>query len=56
MVTEGYGTIQGETLDGLLPQETTFTPGQPAPTVDCFWLYTYENSEFSGGDEPTCAG
>jgi branched-chain amino acid transport system substrate-binding protein len=55
-VTQGYGTIQNETLDGLLPQATTFTPGKPAPTVDCFWLYTYENGTFSGGDEPTCAG
>jgi branched-chain amino acid transport system substrate-binding protein len=53
-VQDAYGAIAGETLDGLLPQPTTFTAGQPAPPVACYWLYTFEDGEFSGGEEPTC--
>jgi branched-chain amino acid transport system substrate-binding protein len=54
-VQEGYGSLQGETLGGLLPQEYSFTPGQPAPPVNCYWLYQFEDGEFSGGDEPSCS-
>ena len=54
MVQEGYGTIQGETLDGLLPQEISYAAGEPAPPVNCYWLYSYEDGEFRGGDQPTC--
>jgi branched-chain amino acid transport system substrate-binding protein len=54
MVQEGYGTIQGETLDGLLPQEISYAAGEPAPPVNCYWLYSYEDGEFSGGNEPSC--
>jgi branched-chain amino acid transport system substrate-binding protein len=53
-VQEAYGAINGETLGGLLPQPTTYTAGQPAPPVSCYWLYTFEDGEFSGGEEPTC--
>jgi branched-chain amino acid transport system substrate-binding protein len=53
-VLAAYGRISGETLDGLLPQPMTFTADRPAPPVDCYWLYQYENGEFRGGFEPTC--
>jgi branched-chain amino acid transport system substrate-binding protein len=51
-----YGTVAGETLDGLLPDPVTFTANQPGPPISCFWLYTYEDGEFSGDFEPTCPG
>jgi branched-chain amino acid transport system substrate-binding protein len=53
-VQDAYGAINGETLDGLLPQPVTYTAGQPAPPVSCYWLYSYEDGEFTGGEEPTC--
>lgn len=55
-VVEAYGSIEGETLDGLLPQPITFVPGEPQALVKCFWLATYEDGEFSGSElmEPTC--
>lgn len=51
-----YGTVADETLDGLLPNPVTFTADQPGPPISCFWLYTYEDGEFSGDFEPTCPG
>lgn len=51
-----YGTVAGETLGGLLPEPVTFTADQPGPPISCFWLYTFENGEFSGDFEPTCPG
>ena len=54
MVLDAYGKISGETLDGLLPQPITFTANQPAPPVDCYWLYNYENGAFSGTLKPSC--
>jgi branched-chain amino acid transport system substrate-binding protein len=51
-----YGTVADETLDGLLPNPVTFTANQPGPPISCFWLYTFENGEFSGDFEPTCPG
>jgi branched-chain amino acid transport system substrate-binding protein len=55
-VIKAYGSIQDETLDGLLPQPITFTPDQPEPLVNCFWLATYDGGEFSGAElaKPTC--
>ena len=53
-VVAAYGTIADETLDGLLPQAITFQADQPAPPVDCFWLYTAEDGEIAGDFEPTC--
>lgn len=46
-VMAAYGAIKDETLDGLLPQPITFTAGQPSPPVSCFWLYSYEEGEFT---------
>ena len=54
MVLAAYGTVKGETLDGLLPQPITFTAGQPAPPVNCYWLYQYQNGAFAGSAQPTC--
>lgn len=51
-----YGTVQNETLDGLLPNPVTFAANQPGPPIGCFWLYTFEGGEFSGDFEPTCPG
>lgn len=53
-VIAAYGTIADETLGGLLPQPLTFTADQPMTPINCFWLYTAENSEFSGSFEPSC--
>lgn len=55
-VAKAYGTVEDETLDGLLPQPLTFTAGQPAPLVSCYWLGRFDAGAFSGDglDEPTC--
>jgi branched-chain amino acid transport system substrate-binding protein len=55
-VIAAYGTIADETLDGLLPNPITFQANQPAKPVSCFWVYTFENGEFSGDFEPSCPG
>jgi branched-chain amino acid transport system substrate-binding protein len=51
-VLQAYYGLQGEDLDGLLPQGVTFTEGQPSPPVNCFWVYELEGGEFSSV-EPT---
>ncbi|WP_171064030.1 ABC transporter substrate-binding protein [Actinomadura soli] len=55
-VATAYGTIQNETLDGLLPQPVTFRPGRPQQPVNCYWLATYEHGTFSGAElgKPVC--
>ena len=55
-VIKAYGTIKDETLDGLLPQPVTFTPGKPGAPVTCFWVSTFEDGTFSGTEltKPTC--
>jgi branched-chain amino acid transport system substrate-binding protein len=40
-VIQAYDSLHGETLNGLLPEPLTFTAGQPAAQVTCFWLYKY---------------
>jgi branched-chain amino acid transport system substrate-binding protein len=40
-VSADYYALKGETLNGLLPQPMTFTRGEPAPKVTCFWVYSY---------------
>ncbi len=55
-IIAAYGTVADETLGGLLPNPVTFTANQPGPPIPCFWLYTYEDGEFSGDFEPTCPG
>jgi branched-chain amino acid transport system substrate-binding protein len=47
-VFQAYYALQGEDLDGLLPQGVTYTEGQPSPAVSCFWVYTLEGGDFSG--------
>jgi branched-chain amino acid transport system substrate-binding protein len=51
-VTDAYGTVKDETLDGLLPMPLTFAAGQPAPKVPCFWLASYT----AGDEHPTSLG
>jgi len=53
-VINAYGQVKNETLDGLLPQPMTFTANQPAPKVNCFWLYKLEGGKLSGSFTPTC--
>lgn len=54
-VQAGYGAIKNETLGGLLPMPVSYTAGQPAPPVSCYWLYTYQDGKFSdGGAAPSC--
>ncbi|WP_157901499.1 ABC transporter substrate-binding protein [Frankia sp. EI5c] len=47
-VTDAYSKISDETLDGLLPMPITFTAGQAAAKVPCFWLASYS----AGADNP----
>jgi branched-chain amino acid transport system substrate-binding protein len=52
----GMYTLNGETLDGLLPP-VTFTSGERAPNRACFWPYTFEDGTFTnplGGLEYEC--
>jgi branched-chain amino acid transport system substrate-binding protein len=55
-VLAAYGTIEDETLDGLLPQPISFTPGQPEPPVSCYWEAQYDGGAYSGASlgNPTC--
>ena len=56
-VQTGYGAIKNETLGGLLPMPVSYTAGQPAPKVSCYWLYTFQDGKFSdGGAAPSCDG
>jgi branched-chain amino acid transport system substrate-binding protein len=55
-ILDAYATLDGETLDGLLPQPISFTPGQPQAQVTCYWYAQFEDGEFTGADlsEPVC--
>lgn len=44
-----YG-LQGENLGGLLPQKMTYAKGQPAPAIDCFYLFQLVNGKFTSPD------
>jgi branched-chain amino acid transport system substrate-binding protein len=39
--------VKNETLNGLLAQPITFTAGQPAPPVNCEFLFKLQNGQFS---------
>lgn len=47
-VMDAMYTIKDETLDGLLPEPITFTPGKPSTPVGCSWLFTFD----AGDDNP----
>ena len=53
-VLAAYGTIADEDLDGLLAQPVTFTPGEPAAPVTCYWFGRFEGGEFSDPSGPHC--
>lgn len=55
-IVDVYGTVKDETLDGLLAQPITFTPGKPNALVTCYWFGSYEGGTFSDGDldTPVC--
>jgi branched-chain amino acid transport system substrate-binding protein len=53
-VLAAYGTIADEDLDGLLPQPVTFTPGEPAAPVTCYWFGRFEGGEFADPSGPHC--
>jgi branched-chain amino acid transport system substrate-binding protein len=53
-VLAAYYTIKNVTLGGLLPGPVTYTAGHAASAPKCFWLYSYENGNFSGDYKPTC--
>lgn len=57
-VLDAYTSIEDETLGGLFPQPLTFTQGEPAPLVSCFWMYQMVNGEFSSleSDQPSGNG
>ena len=48
--------LEGEDLGGLLPQSVTFSAGQPAPPVNCFWYYEYRDGAFSSFQDDSPSG
>lgn len=40
-VIDAMYKLKDEDLGGLLPQKLNYTQGEPAPFVNCFWLYNY---------------
>lgn len=52
-VMTAYESVRDETLDGMLPGPVTFARGSVALTP-CYWLFTYEGGEFTGGSESVC--
>jgi branched-chain amino acid transport system substrate-binding protein len=55
-VFEAYYALQNEDLDGLLPAGVTYAEGQPSPPINCFWVYTLEDGEFSPVEPTTESG
>jgi branched-chain amino acid transport system substrate-binding protein len=55
-VTAAYDEIKNVTLGGLLAQPITFTKGQPAPLVNCFWLYQLQNGVFTSAGNIGASG
>jgi branched-chain amino acid transport system substrate-binding protein len=49
VVIDAYGQVKSETLSGLLPAPVTYTAGEPAKPLNCFWLYMYK----AGAADPT---
>jgi branched-chain amino acid transport system substrate-binding protein len=47
-VLAAYYALDGETLDGLLPGPVTYTEGDgPQPGMQCAWLVSYDDGEFT---------
>ncbi|ONH55524.1 hypothetical protein CcI49_28870 [Frankia sp. CcI49] len=45
-VFTGLYTLKDFDLGGLLSKKVTYTEGEPAPPLDCVWLYRYEDGKF----------
>lgn len=45
-VFTGLYTLKDFDLDGLLSKKVTYTKGEPAPSLNCVWLYRYEDGKF----------
>lgn len=43
-VKQGLYSLKNEDLGGLMPQKMTYTEGQPAPYVNCFYGWSYTNA------------
>ena len=46
-VTQAMLALQAEDLDGLLPQSMTYTANEPAPFIQCFWMFKYVDGEMT---------
>jgi branched-chain amino acid transport system substrate-binding protein len=55
-VMQGMYSLHDEDLGGLLPQKMNFTAGKPAPAVNCFWYYKYENGKFTSAPDTSPSG
>lgn len=44
-IFDDYYGLKDETLGGLLPQPLSFAKDQAAPSVKCFWQFTYTTGE-----------
>ncbi|MGQ0632536.1 MAG: ABC transporter substrate-binding protein [Sporichthyaceae bacterium] len=57
MVLEGLWQLKNEKLDGLSPG-ATFTKGQPATSIDCYYGLRLDSKGFGAvnGSEPVCFG
>jgi len=48
--------LQDEDLDGMLPQSMTYTAGEPAPFIQCFWMFEYKDGEMTLDPGPGPSG
>jgi branched-chain amino acid transport system substrate-binding protein len=55
-VFSAYYTLKNEDLGGLLPQAVTFTKGQPAPKMNCFWVYKLDGGKFTSAEPSDPSG
>ncbi|HVW32524.1 MAG TPA: ABC transporter substrate-binding protein, partial [Acidimicrobiia bacterium] len=55
-IMKGMYTIQNQTFDGLLPEPVTFTPGQPSPDHNCYFVIQIKNGGYTTplGPKPQC--
>jgi branched-chain amino acid transport system substrate-binding protein len=55
-VTQAMLALKAEDLDGLLPQSMTYKANEPAPFIQCFWMFEFVDGEMTLDPGPGPSG